>query len=122
MTNGSEGFPLLPPPDPVERPPSPPPPPPEDLAAPPPPPDSIAPPPPPDDVPPPPPVETQKKQKLGWGAKKPTVTPLSVEDLIRKKKEADAATAKVSFSYSGDDEIRDARFGDFYLRLPLSIA
>ncbi|KAJ5694585.1 hypothetical protein N7536_004997 [Penicillium majusculum] len=97
MTNGSEGFPPLPPPDPVERPPSPPPPPPEDLAAPPPPPDSIAPPPPPDDVPPPPPVETQKKQKLGWGAKKPTVTPLSVEDLIRKKKEADAATAKPKF-------------------------
>ncbi|CAI7581068.1 unnamed protein product [Penicillium glandicola] len=97
MTNGSEGFPPLPPPDPVERPPSPPPPPPEDLAAPPPPPDSIAPPPPPDDVPPPPPVGTQKKQKLGWGAKKPAVTPLSVEDLIRKKKEADAATAKPKF-------------------------
>ncbi|KAJ5615911.1 hypothetical protein N7537_001025 [Penicillium hordei] len=97
MTNGSEGLPPLPPPDPVERPPSPPPPPPEDLAAPPPPPDSIAPPPPPDDVPPPPPVETQKKQKLGWGAKKPAVTPLSVEDLIRKKREADAATAKPKF-------------------------
>ncbi|CAI7633966.1 unnamed protein product [Penicillium viridicatum] len=96
MTNSSQ-FPPLPPPDPVERPPSPPPPPPEDLAAPPPPPDSIAPPPPPDDVPPPPPVETQKKQKLGWGAKKPAVTPLSVEDLIRKKKEADAATAKPKF-------------------------
>ncbi|KAJ5163330.1 uncharacterized protein N7500_005160 [Penicillium coprophilum] len=75
----------------------PPPPPPEDSAAPPPPPDSIAPPPPPDDVPPPPPAETQKKQKLGWGAKRPTVTPLSVEELIRKKKEADAATAKPKF-------------------------
>ncbi|KAJ5500029.1 Helicase C-terminal [Penicillium expansum] len=97
MTNASEGFPPLPPPDPVARPPSPPPPPPEDLAAPPPPPDSIAPPPPPDDVPPPPPVEAQKKQKLGWGAKKSAVTPLSVEDLIRKKKEADAATAKPKF-------------------------
>ncbi|KAJ5804752.1 uncharacterized protein N7518_001055 [Penicillium psychrosexuale] len=95
MTNGAEGFPPLPPS--VERLPSPPPPPPEDLTAPPPPPDSIAPPPPPDDVPPPPPVETQKKQKLGWGAKKPAVTPLSVEDLIRKKKEADAATAKPKF-------------------------
>ncbi|KAJ9492557.1 Pre-mRNA-splicing ATP-dependent RNA helicase, partial [Penicillium thymicola] len=46
---------------------------------------------------PPPPVETQKKQKLGWGAKKPAVTPLSVEDLIRKKKEAEAATAKPKF-------------------------
>ncbi|KAJ6138162.1 hypothetical protein N7471_004648 [Penicillium samsonianum] len=97
MTNSSEGSLPLPPPDPVERPPSPPPPPPEDLAAPPPPPDSLAPPPPPDDVPPPPPVEAQKKQKLGWGAKKPAVTPLSVEDLIRKKKEADAATAKPKF-------------------------
>ncbi|KAJ5430017.1 Helicase C-terminal [Penicillium cf. griseofulvum] len=99
MANGSEGFPPLPPPDPIERPPSPPPPPPEDLAAAPPPPDSIAPPPPPDDAPPPPPppVETQKKQKLGWGAKRPAVTPLSVEDLIRKKKEADAATAKPKF-------------------------
>ncbi|OQE46985.1 hypothetical protein PENCOP_c001G01849 [Penicillium coprophilum] len=97
MANGSEGFSPFPPPDPIERPPSPPPPPPEDSAAPPPPPDSIAPPPPPDDVPPPPPAETQKKQKLGWGAKRPTVTPLSVEELIRKKKEADAATAKPKF-------------------------
>ncbi|KAI3098264.1 hypothetical protein CBS147333_9123 [Penicillium roqueforti] len=95
MTNGAEGFPPRPPS--VERLPSPPPPPPEDLTAPPPPPDSIAPPPPPDDVPPPPPADTQKKQKLGWGAKKPAVTPLSVEDLIRKKKEADAATAKPKF-------------------------
>ncbi|KAJ6187481.1 hypothetical protein N7519_002389 [Penicillium mononematosum] len=81
MTNGPEGLPPLPPPDPVERPPSPPPPPPEELAAPPPPPD----------------IESQKKQKLGWGAKKPSVTPLSVEELIRKKKEADAATSKPKF-------------------------
>ncbi|KAJ5185096.1 Helicase C-terminal [Penicillium cf. griseofulvum] len=117
MANGSEGFPPLPPPDPIERPPSPPPPPPEDLAAAPPPPDSIAPPPPPDDAPPPPPppVETQKKQKLGWGAKRPAVTPLSVEDLIRKKKEADAATAKVSLSSYGDGEIHGARFHGSYL-------
>lgn len=78
------------------HPPSPPPPPPEDLAAPPPPPDSAVPPPPPDDVPPPPPVETKKGQKQGWGAKRPAATPLSVEELIRKKKDADAATAKVS--------------------------
>ncbi|KAJ5514376.1 Helicase C-terminal [Penicillium fimorum] len=97
MANGSEGFPPLPPPDLIERPPSPPPPPPEDFAAPPPPPDNIVPPPPPDDVPPPPPVESKKKQKLGWGTKKPAVTPLSIEDLIRKKKEADAATAKPKF-------------------------
>ncbi|KAJ5129864.1 uncharacterized protein N7515_005903 [Penicillium bovifimosum] len=82
--------------DPVARPPTPPPPPPEDLAAPPPPPDSGVPPPPPNDVPPPPPVEAGKKEKKGWGAKRPAVTPLSVEELIRKKKDADAAMAKVS--------------------------
>lgn len=94
MTNGSNGFPPAPPPDPVERPPTPPPPPPEDLAAPPPPPDVGVPPPPPDDVPPAPPVGAKKK-KLGWGAKAPAATPLSVEELLRKKREADAAAAKV---------------------------
>lgn len=92
MTNGSDAP--GPPPDNMERPPSPPPPPPEDSAAPPPPaPDDGAPPPPPEDIPPPPPIETKKKK--GWGVKKPSATPLSVEDLIRKKKEADAAAAKV---------------------------
>ncbi|CAI7564937.1 unnamed protein product [Penicillium pancosmium] len=95
MTNGSDGPPG-PPPDPIERPPTPPPPPPEESGAPPPPPDAAAPPPPPDDIPPPPPVETKKK-KQGWGAKKPSATPLSVEDLIQKKKEADAASAKPKF-------------------------
>ncbi|KAJ5376702.1 hypothetical protein N7509_013588 [Penicillium cosmopolitanum] len=70
--------------------------PPEDSGAPPPPPDAAAPPPPPDDIPPPPPVETKKK-KQGWGAKKPSAIPLSVEDLIQKKKEADAASAKPKF-------------------------
>ncbi|KAK9854539.1 Helicase [Penicillium brevicompactum] len=80
----------------MERPPSPPPPPPEDSAAPPPPPDNIAPPPPPEDVPPPPPVETKPK-KQGWGAKKPAAKPLSVEELIRKKKAADAAASKPKF-------------------------
>ncbi|PLB39846.1 dead box ATP-dependent rna helicase [Aspergillus candidus] len=55
-----------------------------------------APPPPPEDAPPaPPPVETKKK-KLGWG-KKPAATPLSVDDLVRKKREADAAAAKPKF-------------------------
>lgn len=70
-----------------------PPPPPEDFAAPPPPPDVSAPPPPPEDVPPAPPPE--KKKKVGWGAKRPAATPLSVDDLVQKKREADAASAKV---------------------------
>lgn len=96
VTNGSHGAPPGPPPEPVERPPTPPPPPTEDSTAPPPPPDAGIPPPPPDDVPPAPPVEA-KKNKVGWGAKRPAATPLSVEDLIRKKKEADAAAAKVCF-------------------------
>ncbi|KAJ5583030.1 hypothetical protein N7535_001650 [Penicillium sp. DV-2018c] len=90
--------------DPVARPPTPPPPPPEDFAAPPPPPDSSVPPPPPNDVPPPPPVEAGKKQKKGWGAKRPTATPLSVEELIRKKKEADAAMAKPKFLSKAERE------------------
>ena len=95
VPSGANGLPPGPPPDPVERPPSPPPPPPEDSGAPPPPPDNAAPPPPPDELPPAPPVET-KKDKKGWGApKRPAATPLSVEDLIQKKKEADAAAAKV---------------------------
>ncbi|KAJ5579779.1 Pre-mRNA-splicing ATP-dependent RNA helicase prp28 [Penicillium hispanicum] len=96
ISNGTDGMPPLPPPDPVERPPTPPPPPPEESAAPPPPPDAAVPPPPPDDAPPAPPAET-KKRKSGWGTKRPAATPLSVEDLIRQKKEADAAAAKPKF-------------------------
>ncbi|KAJ5669163.1 Pre-mRNA-splicing ATP-dependent RNA helicase prp28 [Penicillium macrosclerotiorum] len=97
VTNGSNEAPPGPPPDPIERPPTPPPPPPEDAAAaPPPPPDAGAPPPPPEDALPAPPEEPKKK-KSGWGVKKPAATPLSVEDLIRKKKEADAAAAKPKF-------------------------
>ncbi|KAJ5701752.1 Pre-mRNA-splicing ATP-dependent RNA helicase prp28 [Penicillium malachiteum] len=92
-SNGAPPAPPAPPPDPIERPPTPPPPPPEDLGAPPPPPDLAVPPPPPEDLPPAPPVEIKKK-KAGWGAKRPAAAPLSVEDLIRKKKEADAAAAK----------------------------
>lgn len=95
MRNGSNGAPPGPPPEPVERPPTPPPPPPEDSAAPPPPPDAAVPPPPPDDVPSEPPVKEMNKKKLGWEAKRPATTPLSVEELIKKKREADAATAKV---------------------------
>ncbi|KAJ5526195.1 Helicase C-terminal [Penicillium frequentans] len=51
---------------------------------------------PPDDRPPAPPIETTKK-KQGWGSKRPAAAPLSVEDLIRKKKEAEAAAAKPKF-------------------------
>lgn len=96
--NGSAVAPPGPPPDPIERPPTPPPPPPEDLGAPPPPPNAALPPPPPEDAPPAPPTEVKKK-KLGWGAKKPAAAPLSVEDLIKKKKDADAAAAKVCLPY-----------------------
>ncbi|KAI2883387.1 hypothetical protein CBS11852_9192 [Aspergillus niger] len=99
MTNGSsEAHPSMPPPEPIERPPTPPPPPPEDSALPPPPPDTSAPPPPPEDLPPAPPPETEpKKKKVGWGTKRPAPTPLSVEELVRKKREADAAAAKPKF-------------------------
>ncbi|EEH18146.2 pre-mRNA-splicing ATP-dependent RNA helicase PRP28 [Paracoccidioides brasiliensis Pb03] len=96
------GPPSGPPPEPFERPPTPPPPPPEslappppDAAAPPPHPDSIAPPPPPEEAPPPaPPVA--KKTKVGWGSKA-SATPLSVEELLRKKREADEAASKPTF-------------------------
>ena len=84
-----------------------PPPPPPDSIAPPPPPDSTAPPPPPEDAPPPPPPATvnsdgygpidssvAKKKKKGWGDA-PKRQPLSVEEVLRKKKEADEAAAKV---------------------------
>jgi ATP-dependent RNA helicase DDX23/PRP28 len=88
-----------PPLEPNEHPPIPPPPlappPPPDSAAPPPPPDISAPPPPPDELPPPPPPAVEKKKrKAGWDSQKSTA-PLSVEELLRKKREADAAAAKV---------------------------
>ncbi|KAF7877578.1 hypothetical protein EAF04_001253 [Stromatinia cepivora] len=78
-----------------------PPPPPPDSFVPPPPPSSLAPPPPPSsDLPPPPPSELQPpppepKKKKGWGAPKPG--PLSIEDILKKKKEADEAAAKPKF-------------------------
>ncbi|KAK5076844.1 mRNA splicing protein prp28 [Lithohypha guttulata] len=83
-----------------------PPPPPSDLAPPPPPTEDVAPPP-PSDLPPPPPVETTeedtslnlgppKKVKKGWGSK-PKSQPLSVEELVKAKREADAAAAKPKF-------------------------
>ncbi|PGH04640.1 pre-mRNA-splicing ATP-dependent RNA helicase PRP28 [Helicocarpus griseus UAMH5409] len=104
VTNGHVDLsPPGPPPEPLEQPPTPPPPPPDslvpppppDTAAPPPPPDSIAPPPPPEEAPPPaPPVA--KKKKVGWGSQRST-TPLSVEELLRKKREADEAASKPKF-------------------------
>lgn len=100
--------------DPLERPPTPPPGPPADIAPPPPPlemmndapppPADIKPPPPPEESlpPPPPPVESLappappavNKKKAGWGASA-AAKPLSVEELLRKKREADAAASKV---------------------------
>jgi ATP-dependent RNA helicase DDX23/PRP28 len=53
---------------------------------------SAPPPPPQDELPPAP---EPKKKKLGWGSKRPAAAPLSVEELVRKKREADAAAAKV---------------------------
>jgi len=90
----------------------PPPPPPSDVISPPPPPsDDVPPPPPPSsDLPPPPPppptngqLDTEedlqpnlRKRKLGWGAKLKT-QPLSIEELLAKKKAADEAAAKPKF-------------------------
>ncbi|EGC41458.1 pre-mRNA-splicing ATP-dependent RNA helicase PRP28 [Histoplasma capsulatum var. duboisii H88] len=99
----AENRPPGPPPEPFERSPTPPPPPPvslvppppPDAAAPPPPPDSIAPPPPPEDAPLPEPPATKRK-KVGWGSQR-SATPLSVEELLRKKREADEAASKPKF-------------------------
>src|SRR3984893_3211609 len=74
---------------------SPPPPPPDGLVPPPPPTDFA--PPPPEDLPPPPPPtssEQTQKEKLGWGVTK-SRGPLSIEEILQKKKEADEAAAKV---------------------------
>jgi ATP-dependent RNA helicase DDX23/PRP28 len=81
---------------------SPPPPPPESLVPPPPPTDFA--PPPPEDLPPPPPSEylpppptsneQPQKKKLGWGVPR-SRGPLSIEEILQKKKEADEAAAKV---------------------------
>lgn len=95
----SNGYAIPPPPrDNDERPPSPPPPPPDSFVPPPPPSTSAPPPPPSNELPPPPPSELQPpppepKKKKGWGAPKPG--PLSIEDILKKKKEADEAAAKV---------------------------
>lgn len=83
--------------EPIERPSSPPPPPPE-FFAPPPPPEDLPPPPPPSTTnaqqpPPPPPAEIRKYKISGSGSH--DRQPLSVEEILRKKKEADEAAAKV---------------------------
>ncbi|KAI9879801.1 MAG: mRNA splicing protein prp28 [Pleopsidium flavum] len=86
-----------PPPEPFERLLAPPPPPPES-SAPPPPPEDLPPPPPPstiNEAPPPPPLEAKKK-KAGWGGHRDRA-PLSVEEVLRKKREADEAAAKPKF-------------------------
>jgi ATP-dependent RNA helicase DDX23/PRP28 len=101
----------IPPPPPPPSDPFPPPPPPSDDVPPPPPSDDVPPPPPPaSDLPPPPPppptngsLDTEedlqpnlRKRKLGWGAK-PKTQPLSIEELLAKKKAADEAAAKPKF-------------------------
>ncbi|KAL8968892.1 MAG: hypothetical protein Q9183_002259 [Haloplaca sp. 2 TL-2023] len=91
-------IPTAPPPEPLQRPDTPPPPPPA-VQAPPPPPEDVAPPPPPNaasDLPPPPPIETKKKAKQGWGSSG-YKQPLSVEEILRKKREADKAASKPKF-------------------------
>lgn len=98
-----------------------PPPPPPDAIAPPPPPATLEPPPPPDvDQPPPPPEAiplpidgAPKKRKAGW-ASAPKAKPLSVEDLLRRKREADEAASKVSHLCSADA----SRFVHLYIHRP----
>ena len=81
---------VVPPPPPINLAP---PPPPEDL--PPPPPNADVPPPPPgSDLPPPPPLVEVKKKRAGWNSSS-NRQPLSVEEILRKKKEAEDAAAKV---------------------------
>lgn len=88
---GKSSSPPPPPPDLVTPPPPPEdflPPPPEDF---PPPPEDLPPPPPPSNSqPPPPPAQTRKIKPNS-----PDSKPLSVEEILRKKKEADEVAAKV---------------------------
>ncbi|KAF2178624.1 DEAD-domain-containing protein [Zopfia rhizophila CBS 207.26] len=84
-----------PPPEPFERSFSPPPPPPgSDLVPPPPPPaDEVA-----------GPELVQPKRKKGWGAAVQKKQPLSIEDILRKKREADEAAAKPKFLSKAERE------------------
>ncbi|KIW17567.1 pre-mRNA-splicing ATP-dependent RNA helicase prp28 [Exophiala spinifera] len=91
MVNGHDADIPAPPVDPISRPQTPPPPP-STLAPPPPPPSDLAPP------PPPPATNGAVVKKKGWGAStKPKSQPLSVEDLLKKKREADLAASKPKF-------------------------
>lgn len=90
--HGRRSSPPPPPPDSIL-----PPPPPETSAPAPPPPKELPPPPPSDLLPPTPPtIEEPKKRKAGWGASKGR-GPLSIEEILQKKKEADEAAAKPKF-------------------------
>ena len=107
----SRVYELAPPPPPPSPPPPPPPPSADDTSV------NVAQPPPPPPLPlandvPPPPQETailrpeppvgdgevnNLKRKKGWGSKS-SKQPLSIEDILKKKKEADEAASKVSSS------------------------
>ncbi len=89
-----------PPKDPLPWPPSPPPPP--YSAIPPPTSSSSIPPPPPEDDGPT--LQRNIKQKKGWGASKKSTQPLSVEELLRKKREADLAASKPKFLSKAERE------------------
>jgi len=101
-TNGhSKELAIPTPPPPPGRLSSPPPPPPDSLVPPPPPtdfapppPEDLPPPPPSDFLPPPTPSDQPQKKKLGWSVAK-SRGPLSIEEILQKKKEADEAAAKV---------------------------
>ncbi|KAI4191490.1 MAG: hypothetical protein L6R41_000024 [Letrouitia leprolyta] len=76
-----------------------PPPPPPEQQAPPPPPEELPPPPPPTaetEQPPPPPLQVKKKAKQGWDTPK-YKQPLSVEEILRKKRESDEAASKPKY-------------------------
>ncbi|KAI9671533.1 MAG: mRNA splicing protein prp28 [Caeruleum heppii] len=78
---------------------NPPPPPPPDAVAPPPPPEDLPPPPPPSAAnlpPPPPPPVAEVKKKAGWGTQRDR-GPLSIEEILRKKRETDEAASKPKF-------------------------
>lgn len=112
MVNGHHDLEIpAPPVDPIARPQSPPPPPSTSYDPPPPPHEAgVAPPPPPSaaNAPPPPPIDDvqtvandlrpQPPKKKGWGAAKlQKANPLSVEELLKKKREADLAASKPKF-------------------------
>ncbi|KAI6250292.1 Pre-mRNA-splicing ATP-dependent RNA helicase prp28 [Erysiphe necator] len=85
-------------------PPSPPPPPPPSTEVPPPPSELLPPPPPPTDVLPPLPETEVKKKKVGWGTVSRNRGPLSIEDILKKKRENDEAAAKPKFLSKAERE------------------